>query len=56
LKKGYALIYKNELDIFTKNADDIENRKLIVRGAELEKYDDVEIKFYDKKRSAKIVK
>jgi exodeoxyribonuclease VII large subunit len=56
LKKGYALIYKNELDIFTKNADDIETKKLIVRASELEKYDDVEIKFYDKKRSAKIVK
>lgn len=56
LKKGYALIYKNELDIFTKNADDVETKKLIVRASELEKYDDIDIKFFDKKRSAKIVK
>lgn len=56
MKKGYALIYKNELDIFTKEPNEAENKKLITRGEELEKYDDVEIKFYDKKRSAKIIK
>jgi exodeoxyribonuclease VII large subunit len=56
MKKGYALVYKNELNIFTKNPGEIENKKLVTRAEELEKYDDVEIKFYDKKRSAKIIK
>ncbi|RPI15623.1 MAG: exodeoxyribonuclease VII large subunit [Ignavibacteriae bacterium] len=56
MKKGYALVYKNELDIFTKDPDEIENKKLVTRAGELEKYDDVDIKFYDKKRSAKIIK
>jgi exodeoxyribonuclease VII large subunit len=56
LKKGYALVFKNELDIFNfgKNGDK-EFSKLVKRASELEKYEEVDIKFYDNKKSAKIV-
>lgn len=56
LKKGYTLIFKNELDIFSSsNSNEKDFTKLITRASELEKYDEVDIKFHDNKKTAKII-
>ena len=56
LKKGYALVFKDELDIFsTVQNDEKDFSKLITRAKELDKFDEVAIKFFDNKKSAKII-
>jgi len=56
LKKGYALIFRNELDIFNSgNREGKDFTKLITRASELNKYDEVDIKFHDNKKTAKII-
>lgn len=56
LKKGYALVFKDELDIFSQDKkSDRDFTKLITRSSALEKFDEVEIKFYDDKKTAKII-
>lgn len=56
LKKGYTLIHKKktELDLFEK--DDIHEDRIVTRAAQIKKNDDVEIEFYDNKKSARIIK
>jgi hypothetical protein len=50
------LVFKSELDIFSNNDDKNENySKLVTRASSLEKYDEVDIKFYDNKRIGKII-
>jgi exodeoxyribonuclease VII large subunit len=56
LKKGYALVFRNELDIFSSGAGSEKDfTKLITRASELDKYDEVDIKFHDNKKTAKII-
>jgi exodeoxyribonuclease VII large subunit len=51
LKKGYAIVRRggDQQGLF-------EEQKVITRGAELGKNDDVELEFYDKKKQARIIK
>ena len=55
LKKGYAVVYKNGQadagELF-----DLNLSKIAMRAKELEKNEDVEIRFYDGRRPAKIIK
>ncbi len=53
LKKGYSIVYKNE-----NNSNDLifnfEFNKIVSRASELNKEEDIEIKFYDKRKPAKV--
>ena len=55
LKKGYAVVYKNNAaetgELFSFIFD-----KIAMRSKELQKDEDVEIKFYDGKKPARITK
>jgi len=56
LKKGYALVFKDELDIFNSGKNSTQDfSRLVTRASDLEKYDEVAIKFFDDKKSAKII-
>ena len=58
LKKGYSLVYKKQadLDLFEDTDGEQKERKLITRASGIKKNDEVEIKFYDNKKSARITK
>jgi exodeoxyribonuclease VII large subunit len=57
IKKGYALVYKNDL-ITAEEAYQpmLDFKKLVTRANQLKKDDDVDIRFYDDKKEAKIIK
>lgn len=58
LKKGYALVYKKQvdLDLFEESEGNPKESKLVTRASGIKKNDEVEIKFYDNKKSARITK
>ncbi len=58
LKKGYALIYKKlvDLDLFEDSAGNAKESMLVTRASVVKKNDEVDIKFYDNKKSARITK
>jgi exodeoxyribonuclease VII large subunit len=57
LKKGYTLIHKKtiDLDLFD-NSVEKEKDKLITRAAKVKKNEEVEIEFYDSRKSARIIR
>lgn len=58
LKKGYSLVYKmkGDLDLFDDSDEEQKENKLITRATDVKKNDEVEIKFYDNKKTARITK
>jgi exodeoxyribonuclease VII large subunit len=58
LKKGYSLIYKmqRDLDLFDDTGEDLTGRKLVTRASGVRKNEEVEIEFYDNKKTARITK
>ncbi len=58
LKKGYALVYKKQvdLDLFEDPGGSAKENNLVTRASGVKKNDEVEIKFYDNKKSARIIK
>jgi exodeoxyribonuclease VII large subunit len=58
LKKGYSLVYKKniDLDLFDASKQDIKEKTLVKRASEIKKNEEVDIEFYDNKKSARIIK
>jgi exodeoxyribonuclease VII large subunit len=58
LKKGYALVYKKQvnLDLFDDSGGNTKKSNLVTRALGVKKNDEVEIKFFDNKKSARITK
>ncbi len=58
LKKGYSLVYKkqNDLDLFDDAGEEQKEKKLITRALGVKKNDEVEIEFYDNKKTARITR
>jgi len=58
LKKGYSLVYKkqSDLDLFDDSNNGKKENKLITRASGVKKNDEVEIEFYDNKKTARITK
>ncbi len=58
LKKGYSLVYRKQIDLdLFEETDRVSGiRKLITRAAGVKKNDEVEIEFYDNKKTARITK
>jgi exodeoxyribonuclease VII large subunit len=58
LKKGYSLVYKKQadLDLFEDSSESTKESKLVTRASGVKKNDEVEIKFFDNKKSARITK
>lgn len=58
LKKGYSLVYKkqSDLDLFDDSNDSKKENKLVTRATGVKKNDEVEIEFYDNKKTARITK
>ena len=56
LKKGYAVVYKNSLNDSPELSFNFEFDKIVMRKNELKKDEEVEIKFYDGRKPAKITK
>jgi len=57
LRKGYSLVYKKgiDLDLFEQEKDKKE-KTLVKRASEVKKNNEVEIKFFDNSKSARIIK
>lgn len=57
LRKGYSLVYKKgiDLDLFEQEKEKKE-KTLVKRASEIKKNDEVEIKFFDNRKSARIIK
>ena len=58
LKKGYSLVYKKniDLDLFDSPKPEVKEKTLIKRASEVKKNEEVDIEFYDNKKSARIIK
>jgi exodeoxyribonuclease VII large subunit len=58
LKKGYSLVYKKniDLDLFDSSKQDVKDKTLIKRASEVKRNEEVDIEFYDNKKSARIIK
>ena len=58
LRKGYTLIHKKkiDLDLFDKDSVQENESKVVTRASQVKKNDEVEIEFYDNKKSARITK
>ena len=58
LRKGYSLVYKKgiDLDLFEQEKEMVKEKTLVKRASEIKKNDEVEIKFFDNRKSARIIK
>jgi exodeoxyribonuclease VII large subunit len=58
LRKGYSLVYKKgiDLDLFEQEKEMVNEKTLVKRASEIKKNDEVEIKFFDNRKSARIIK
>ena len=58
LRKGYSLVYKKgiDLDLFEQEKEMVKEKTLVKRASEIKKNDEVEIKFFDNRKNARIIK